>query len=217
MDLEVKDWKPSMARVPVVQIQDPIKYPRFPAEAKVDSAVPVSVAPNSEYFENREKNLVNMSKMIGREDSVKMIEETNLVVEEIEGKIGANHRAELAAQKSLAIAKGIDFTTKHKYISENIIDFSRQIGRPDLDDSGKDEVEIQRLPITAGHIQEQLMPRLVSHTDWSKMTGRDDSIVTTHPDIGAAEELILNPSTSKTSRYCSVCFQFYSIHCDNFI
>lgn len=212
LDLEVSNWKPSSARVPVAHIQDPIKYPRFPVDAKsnpVESST-TALEAATEYFESREKVFVNMDKMIGRttNDATNDAEEKELAAEEIEGKISADVYAQVAEQKTKAVQRGQDLTSKHKHVSENIVDMSRQIGRPDpADDSSSagsgsgSQEEGQREPLDIQHAQEAMKPRLVWMTDWNKMSGRESSDqIPLSAEYDTREELILEPVSDQSSK-----------------
>lgn len=200
LDLEVSNWKPSSARVPVAHFQDPVKYPRFPVEVN-STQVGSSAEVASDYFESHGKVFVNMDRMIGRSSTTKDTEETEMAAEEIEGKISDSMYAQVAEQKMKAVLRGQDLTSKHKNISEDIVNMSKQIGRPDLAYGG-DEHDTQLQPLEVQHAREALLPRLVWMTDWNKMSGRETSEdqMPLPAEFDTREELILDPVSTRSSK-----------------
>lgn len=225
LDLEVKDYHPNKAKVPVVTIQDPKKYPRFVEPKKEEKPADAPPTPTPKYDlirENPNKFAVDMGKMQSR-NLIRQENELLDVDEAVYGAIDREAALKLASENAQNYARGQDVTSKLARVPL-LVDMNKQQSRKnaqaenrlvndEIDDLAQIYVDDAADETTGGNLQKK--GNLV---DFGKMRGRsqyeEDKIHTLDYDLIPHEELILEPNDAISSR-CWSCSVFI-IHSSKF-
>lgn len=203
LDLEEVDRTALKPKTPSFVMQDPKKYPRFPepvnngAKETDNASIPYSFVEVPE----KAKVFVNMDLMRGREDDQAADLEREVARRDVEGDITALERVMFAEQRAKAVLSGQDLTSKHKKVSESIVDMSKQLGREDDSSKKPDDEDHFDIPASPSRIP-PTNPRLPGVMDWSKMSGREAPVDLTEEIFMHQQEqgLELNPSSHASSR-----------------
>lgn len=202
IDVEIKDYNPSMAKAKTFQMADPVKQPRFEKPAKPQYDPNVSIAPNYDYIKEKQAPVADFNKMQGRRDFDKDAD-----LEVIEAAFGGEKDdrtgVQAARERAEAIQKAKDFTSTR---TPFMVDMSKGKERSYIT-PGQQVGEVVELPDGAESDQRPVIEPIKVKggvTDWSKTTGRNDKELEEKlmkEQFGEEEQLDIDPEKVTTSRY----------------
>lgn len=128
LDIEIVDWKPHKpGAIQARAFHDPVKYPRFqpPDSDEEEEKNRPTLSPKWDVLRERNVNVVDMSKQVGRVNSV---DEKELVVRETGEELDQQAARAVAKARAVDIGAAVDLTSKVKR-GPALVDMSRQLGR----------------------------------------------------------------------------------------